>query len=289
MGLPSVSVINFSDRPDQDVQDAIRAVNRQITGDFMPIWGTGRELVLHAASFDPAHPDSLAEEPVRGSAVLYLVNESTLPGALGYHDMNAREIPVGFVFMTDDDWTITLSHEALELIVDPTVNIFVPGPHPHEPDRWLWHSYEVCDAVERTVYEIDGVLVSNFLTPEYFREGNAPGTRNDFLGVGVASFAVTEGSHLGVIDSQTYDWEIIRGRGGELMGRQSARCTAFGHAKPGRPEDKTLLSILREYNNEPAKGCKGLPQLRGITRTARYSRAAELVRKAGQKTAKGGI
>ena len=35
---------------------------------------------------------------------------------------------MGFVFTNLPDWTVTLSHEVLELIIDPTVNIFVPGP-----------------------------------------------------------------------------------------------------------------------------------------------------------------
>jgi hypothetical protein len=58
------------------------------------------------------------------------VNESTLPGALGYHFINAAEVPFGFVFVLDpnsNEWTITLSHEALEMIIDPTANVLVPG------------------------------------------------------------------------------------------------------------------------------------------------------------------
>ena len=274
MAQPSVAVINFSERSDQRVQDAIRSVNRQISEDFMPLWGTGRELFLQAANFNPAHPDQLSEEPVRADGVLYLVQEATLPGALGYHDMNAAEIPVGFVFMESDDWTITLSHEALELIVDPTVNIFVPGPHPVE-NRWVWHSYEVCDAVERTAYEIDGIRVSNFVTPAYFREGDAPGTRNDFLGVGVTSFGVTEDSHLGVANADTYEWEVILGRLAPSMEPQVRRAQAFGHKKPARPGEDKLLAILDGYHERPHEGCQGLPHLNGVTRTSRYRKTAK--------------
>ena len=94
MSLPSISVINFSPHlGDQDVQEAIRAINRQVLEDFVPMWGNGRVLRLHAPSYDPAHPDILTEDPVRGSAVVYLVDEASLPGALGYHDLNSRAIP----------------------------------------------------------------------------------------------------------------------------------------------------------------------------------------------------
>lgn len=93
MPLPTIAIVNFSSLPDQEVQDPIRAVNRQVTEDFMPIWGHGRILKLHAASFDPADPDSLTEEPVQADSVIYLVDESSPPGALGYHDMNSHENP----------------------------------------------------------------------------------------------------------------------------------------------------------------------------------------------------
>jgi len=102
MALPSISVINFaSELDDRDIQNAIRSVNRQILEDFTPIWGSARELRLHAPSFNPADPDVLVEDPVRGESVVYLVDEASLPGALGYHDLNTRDIPVGFVFIVN--------------------------------------------------------------------------------------------------------------------------------------------------------------------------------------------
>ena len=86
MANPTISVINFSsDLEDRAVQHAIRAVNRQMTEDFSAVWGTAWELRLHSSAADPTDPDSLEDEAVRGEGVLYLVDESTLPGALGFH------------------------------------------------------------------------------------------------------------------------------------------------------------------------------------------------------------
>ena len=51
------------------------------------------------------------------------------------------------------------------------------------PNNVVLHTYEACDAVERLSYRIDEIAVSDFLTPNYFTIGDAPGTRNDFLGV----------------------------------------------------------------------------------------------------------
>ena len=281
MALPSISVINFApELDDREVQNAIRSVNRQVLEDFAPIWGSARELRLHAPSFDPAIPDVLAEDPVRGESVIYLVDKISLPGALGYHDLNSRAIPVGFVFILDpSDWTVTLSHEVLELIIDPTVNIFVPGPDPRPGhDGLALHTYEVCDAVERTAYSIDGVLVSNFLTPSYFTIGEEIGTRNDFLGVGVDSFGVTPGSHIAFFDLAANKFVTVNGQRVQRMRPMARNPEQFIHDKPARPEE-LMQSTLDAYHEGPHKKVQALPhsglsELRGISRGRRYRESA---------------
>ena len=102
MSLPSIGVINFtSTLHDQDVQDAIRVVNRQVLEDFVPLWGYGRLPQLHAVDFRPADPDTLAPQKVPADSAMYLVDEASLPRALGFHDLNTRDVPVGFVFVLD--------------------------------------------------------------------------------------------------------------------------------------------------------------------------------------------
>ena len=285
MSLPGIAIINFSSLPDDKVQNVIRAVNRQVTDDFMPVWGSGYICKLHASAFDPAHPGVLQEDSVSAEGVIYLVNQPHIAGALGYHDMNNAEVPVGFVFTELGDWTVTLSHEVLELIVDPTVNIFVPGPDPRNPDNpdaWLFHTYEVCDAVERTTYEIDHVPVSNFVTPQYFREGDAPGTRNDFLGVGVDSFGVTEGSHLGTVDPSDWSWVTILGRSVRNRSYNQRRAEQFTREKPrDNASDEyrdQLEKSLAAHREKPPEGCSGLRHLHAITRTMRYQAAATRMR-----------
>ena len=272
MSLPSIAIINFSSRSDQEVQDAIRAINRQVEEDFMPVWGSGRLSKLYAASFDPANVDTLTEETIPADSVIYIVDEPSVPGALGYHSINSKEVPVGFVFEDLGDWTVTLSHEILELIVDPTVNIFVPGADPRDSNFWLFHSYEVCDAVERSTYRIDNIEVSNFVTPEYFNPEDIQGTRNDFLGVGVESFGVTQGSHLGVLNPATWDFEIIFGAGAPVEPVFAKRQKAYEHERPQRQDEK-LTALLDSYNEKPPAGCSSLPELGGLTHAARYKKA----------------
>lgn len=277
MSLPSIALYNFSAHlNDQQVQNAIRSVNRQIMEDFMPIWGSGRMLRLHAADFDLSDPDSFPDQPVQADSVIYLVDEPTIGGALGYHDMNASGLPYGFVFIFDiQDWTTTLSHEVLELISDPTVNIFVPGPDPRDPQYFVFHAYENCDAVERTAYEIDGILVSNFVTPHYFTVGDEPGTRNDFLGVGVESFGVMIGSHIAFFNPSINEWEVVYGHCKSNLTSRTHKVRIFDHPKPDRPCEEKLCKIFSEYNKSPHPKGKGLNHLSAITRTGRYHAAGK--------------
>lgn len=286
MALPSISVVKFApELSDEDVQATIRAVNRQVVEDFVPIWGTGGALRLHAPVFDPADPQTLQEEPIRGEGAVYLVDEATLPGALGYHDMNGRGMPVGFVFVLDpEDWTVTLSHEVLELLVDPIVNIFVPGPDPRDASNLVLHTYEVCDAVERTAYDIDGILVSNFVTPNYFTEREEIGSRNDFLGIGVDSFGVTAGSHIAFFDLRTWSFNTVIGEARPQPRQFAERARLYDHPKPKRPPDDRLMGMLTAYQKSPevilGEGLQlaGLPTMIGVTRTSRYQAASEQLR-----------
>jgi hypothetical protein len=279
MSLPSIAVINFTSTLNgQAVQDVIRAVNRQVLEDFVPIWGYGRVLRLHAVDFNPAAPDALAPEKVAADSAMYLVDEASLPGALGFHDLNTRDVPVGFVFVLDpNDWTVTLSHEVLELILDPTVNIFVPGPDPRNASNLVLHTYEACDAVERISYNIDGIGVSNFLTPSYFTVGDAPGAQNDFLGAGVSSFGATPNSHIAFFDLSTGTFETVFGQQTPLRAAAARKLpTLVDHPKAKRPPEERLQQILSNYRaKKPRLDCSGLPNLRGITRTGRYKAQAE--------------
>lgn len=278
MPSPTISVVNFSDLADNEVQDAIRAVNRQIQEDFAPIWGAVWDLRLHGSSFDASNPDTLSEEFVQGEAVLYIVDESHLPGAAGYHALNGREIPFGFVFVTDpNDWTVTLSHEALELIIDPTVNVLVPGPDPRpgRADNTVLHAYEVCDAVERTSYLIDGVRVSNFITQQWFFPDDAPGTRNDFLGVGVPSFDATPNSHLAFLDLNT-GWVTYFGTAAmEVQPVCAARREMFDHERkrPDKTIEDGMAATLSRMIAEPPAILRDPPELRRLKRIAAVSRS----------------
>jgi hypothetical protein len=206
-----ISLINFSRIKDAELQTVTRAINRQLAEDFQPYWGFGAQLRLEGKV--GAKPSGSSLAGMRGEGVLYLWDESDVDGALGYHDKNHKGIPYGFVFtklseQLGENWTVTLSHEVLELVGDPQANLLVQGPHPDGGKHKVFHWFEMCDAVQSETYKLDGVELSNFVLPLYFTEGNEAGSRNDFLGTlskgqSLASFGVNPGGYIGYYDPQT--------------------------------------------------------------------------------------
>jgi hypothetical protein len=202
-----ISVINFSNGllSDKEILPVLRAINRQVKEDFEPYWSLGATLRLEGHT--GSKPDSESAADMRGDAVIYIWDKHDIDDAVGYHEKNNAGIPYGFVFLdiaaeVGDPWSCTLSHEALELIADPEVNLLVAGPHP-SPNlkRHVFHWYEMCDAVQADNYVIDGVTVSDFVLPLYFTGGDEYTGRNDFLGSPkLKSFSTNPGGYIGFYD-----------------------------------------------------------------------------------------
>lgn len=200
-----ISVVNRTQTiSDLELHRVVRAINRQIAEDFAPYWGFGGRMRVEGPA--GAALDAEAARELRGDAILYLLDSAASSDALGYHDRTLRGIPYGFVYLDlcaklGDAWSATLSHEALELIADPQCNLLVHGPHPRgegRPD--VYHYFEMCDAVQSQVYEIDDVVVSNFVLPSYFAPQDASEGRRDFMGTNLRSFRVNPGGYIGFFD-----------------------------------------------------------------------------------------
>ena len=211
-----ISVVNRTNGlvPDSELQRVIRAINRQIQEDVSPHWNRTALLRLEGTlggSPDPDNPRNL-----RGQGIIYVCQDVDQEDYLGYHDLNQRGIPFGFVFLDiaknlEEEWSVTLSHEALEMLMDPEVNLLAKGPHPAHPEREVFHWYELCDAVQSETYEIDGVPVSNFVLPLYFTSTEEVSGRNDFLGTSdeegttLRSFGINRGGYIGFYDPLIQD------------------------------------------------------------------------------------
>lgn len=157
-----LDVINASTLvADKDARRAVRAFRAQLRDHFAPVWEASADV-----AFVPR-----GERPRRGAWQLVLVDSRD--ASYGYHELTREGLPLGKVFLreamkTRSGWTVTASHEILELLVDPDTTFGVVVE-----DRSLgprFYSYEVCDPVQddRFAYDLGGTPVSDFVYPAWF-------------------------------------------------------------------------------------------------------------------------
>lgn len=166
-----IAIINASTvLPDAEINTAVGALQKQIHRDFAAAWGIDADL-----SFVPR-----GAKPPTDHWWLGVLDDSDQAGALGYHDLTAAGLPLGKVFAkTDQDfgynWTVTASHELLEMLADPDINLTVMVETDAGTARL--YAYEVCDACEadNLGYTIDSVLVSDFVFPSWFEQFHPKG------------------------------------------------------------------------------------------------------------------
>ena len=179
---------------DAEVQAVVPALQKQVGADFAPAWGIDADLRFIAKG----------NKPATGEWWLVILDNSDQAGALGYHDLTAQGLPLGKVFAKTDkqygeQWTVTVSHELLEMLGDPNINLTV---FEEDGNGGRLYAYEVCDACEdeKFGYRIDGVLLSDFVYPAWFESFRKPGTRFDHLKKVKKPLQLLGGGYIGVYD-----------------------------------------------------------------------------------------
>ncbi|HTB21498.1 MAG TPA: hypothetical protein VK914_02205 [bacterium] len=190
-----ITIANISGMDGPTLQAAVAAIGRQVTEHFQPEWGLGGTLTVTAVVLGQQQ----APIPAIQDAVIYIGNSSQDPtsgvdGTLGYHFQNFAHVPYGFVYLdvcakANEPWTVSLSHEVLELLGDPEVTQTVTGPAPGGAAGLAAYDLEVADPTQGDSYLIDGVSVSNFVGRAYFGQSGGSG-RTNYLDLPLAAFGV---------------------------------------------------------------------------------------------------
>jgi len=159
-----IAVINSSTvLSDDQVKAAVSDLQTQVHRDFAPIWGIDADL-----TFFPS-----GNKPPTSMWWIAILDDSDQAGALGYHDLTEEGLPLGKVFAASDkkygyQWTITASHELLEMLADPDINLTVFDQK--DEKTGTLYAFEICDACEADQYgyKINNTLASDFVYPAWF-------------------------------------------------------------------------------------------------------------------------
>ncbi|MFD6352309.1 hypothetical protein [Nocardia tengchongensis] len=225
---------------DAQVSAVVPALQTQVHRDWAPAWGSDADLTFVASH----------DTPPAGAWWLVILDDSDQATALGYHDLTPDGLPQGKVFAHSDikfgyTWTVTASHELLEMLGDPDINLAAYVYTGTTLNRL--YAYEVADACEadRYGYQIDGVLVSDFVFPSWFESFRKQGgTQFDFGGHITAPFELLPGGYIGVFDIRSGSgWHQLTAESTPLHYSMRAR---VGSRRERRrtPRDQWLLSEI---------------------------------------------
>jgi hypothetical protein len=174
------------------------ALQKQVMRDFLPIW----EVAATVDAFATLEDVPLGYWPM-------VVTDDIGFDAAGIHlDQDGQ--PFALITSSDDNdvWSLTASHECLEMLADPFGDRLVPGDSPKSDQGRVLFLVEVCDPSEAAAfgYTANGVLVSDFYTPRYFDPVTANGVRYSFTGAITSPRDVMRGGYLSWLEPVSGHW-----------------------------------------------------------------------------------
>jgi hypothetical protein len=204
----TVSILNRSNRrfvQDGELADFVRhALQAQVSEDFAPHWRVDADV-------------KFVRKPRPGSWWLVILDNTDQQNWLGYH-LTEDGLPLAKVFAetvhsAGNNWTVSVSHELLEMLADPYCNRMVSDPPfdpanlPEEGQRnACFYALEVCDPCSA---DADGYrkgrgshTVSDFVLPNWFESDTKQHQIADYNRKIRGPFNLANGGYVGVYSMQ---------------------------------------------------------------------------------------
>ncbi len=186
--IPTIACFNKATVPVSewgvDLDTLIKAMQEYVVKDVAPVWGTPAN--LHKSTDFEA-----------GEWAMVFLDDTDEPDASAYHELTPDGLPLSKVFVNTilgdkQSVSVSASHELIEMLVDPAINMMTTGPdlqtsYAHEnadpaDDVILYESakeetfyaYESADPVEDLAFKVNSVYMSDFVYPAYFEKFHKP-------------------------------------------------------------------------------------------------------------------
>jgi hypothetical protein len=162
--FPTIACFNKATTPlGVDFDALIAAMQAYVDNYVAPVWGTPAKLVK-------------TTDFKKGAWAIVFLDNADQPGALAYHDLTPDGLPESTVFVkttldNGDLVSVSASHELVEMLVDPAINLLTTGPNSK-----LVYAYESADPVEALSFNVNGIAMSDFVFPAYFEAFHKSGS-----------------------------------------------------------------------------------------------------------------
>lgn len=190
------------------LNEVAAAIQKQVTRDLEPIWGIKATINVFK---------NLKSVPT-GYWPVIIKDNIHQSGAGGYHSKKHNQ-PFA-VIQAGADWIISTGHEILEMLIDPWGNQTVAADSLKPGQGRVMYLLEACDPCEAAqfAYTINGITVSDFITPNYHDPVASASVRYSFTGSIKKPREILAGGYLSWFDPESQQiWQAInRGNGLEF-------------------------------------------------------------------------
>ena len=238
------------------IHAAALALNIQVTRDLPQFWP-----IAATVSFLP--------DPTRIPAGVWPVQlvKTLPPDEGGFHsDQHKQPYAQVIASATDPTWTIDASHEILEMLVDPygnriqsSVAVEIVNGKIQDGTGQSGYLVEACDPCEDNscAYTINGIAVSDFITPHYYDPMVTPGTRYSFTGAIKGPRQILPGGYISWVNPQTNTWQQLLfvdpsqppHHPGPRPGRQRQKPPRVDRRPRARQEAEPVQPLLHQPQN----------------------------------------
>ena len=229
---PTIACFNRATVPlGVDLDALVKAMQTYVDSFVAPVWGTPAKLV-HTQDY------------IQGAWSVVFLDDSDQADALAYHDLTPEGLPQSRVFVkttleANELVSVSASHELVEMLVDPAINLMTTGP-----DRKTAYAYESADPVEALSFPVAGIPMSDFVHPAYFEGFHKPGTVPfDHMNAVKKPFEILQGGYQ--ITFRNGKWSQIFGSAEKEQA--FAKEKREGHRSEQRKEEKLALSHPKPY------------------------------------------
>jgi len=196
-----VAIVSQTERaPFSQVAKVSAAIQKQVSRDLTRYWSID-------ATVDAF--EKLSDVPLGYWQVI--IRDSIPFDAQGIH-LNRRNGQPYALVAYSDEWSLTVSHESLEMLVDPSGNRVAAGNSIKSGQGRVQYVVEVCDPCEDTefAYTVNGIVVSDFYTPAFFDPVGGAGKVYSFNGSIQQPRQVLNGGYLSWIDPKdNHLWQVF--------------------------------------------------------------------------------